>query len=83
MWVYLAPKILVIDEVGYLPFDTLGATMLFQWSLPGTSGAAVLVLSQVRVAGLIKLALKRPGVGQFSTAIEIRRREAEQVAAGW
>jgi DNA replication protein DnaC len=30
MRVYLAPKILVIDEVGYLPFDTLGATMLFQ-----------------------------------------------------
>jgi len=28
--VYLAPKILIVDEVGYLPFDTLGATMLFQ-----------------------------------------------------
>lgn len=30
MRVYLAPKVLVVDEVGYLPFDTLGATMLFQ-----------------------------------------------------
>lgn len=30
MRVYLAPKILIVDEVGYLPFDTLGATMLFQ-----------------------------------------------------
>lgn len=30
MRVYLAPKILIIDEVGYLPFDSLGATTLFQ-----------------------------------------------------
>lgn len=30
MRVYTSPKILVIDEVGYLPFDSLGATMLFQ-----------------------------------------------------
>ena len=28
--VYLAPKVLVIDEMGYLPLDTLGATLLFQ-----------------------------------------------------
>lgn len=30
MQVYLSPKILVIDEVGYLPLDQAGATMLFQ-----------------------------------------------------
>jgi DNA replication protein DnaC len=30
MRVYLAPKVLIVDEVGYLPFDSLGATMLFQ-----------------------------------------------------
>jgi transposase/DNA replication protein DnaC len=30
MRVYLAPKVLIIDEVGYLPFDSIGATMLFQ-----------------------------------------------------
>jgi DNA replication protein DnaC len=30
MRVYLAPRVLVIDEVGYLPFDNLAATMLFQ-----------------------------------------------------
>jgi DNA replication protein DnaC len=28
--VYLAPKVLVIDEMGYLPLDTVGATILFQ-----------------------------------------------------
>lgn len=28
--VYLHPKVLVIDEVGYLPLDELGATLLFQ-----------------------------------------------------
>ena len=28
--VYLAPKVLVIDEVGYLPLDDLGATIFFQ-----------------------------------------------------
>lgn len=28
--VYLGPKLLVIDEMGYLPLDELGATILFQ-----------------------------------------------------
>lgn len=28
--VYLAPKVLVIDEMGYLPLDTVGATIFFQ-----------------------------------------------------
>lgn len=28
--VYLAPKVLVIDEMGYLPLDALGATIFFQ-----------------------------------------------------
>lgn len=27
---YLKPKVLVIDEVGYLPLDTMGATIFFQ-----------------------------------------------------
>jgi len=31
MRVYLAPKVLVIDEVGYLPLDDLGATIFFSW----------------------------------------------------
>ena len=30
MRVYIAPKVLIVDELGYLPFDSLGATMLFQ-----------------------------------------------------
>jgi DNA replication protein DnaC len=28
--IYLAPKILVIDEMGYLPLDEMGATIFFQ-----------------------------------------------------
>jgi DNA replication protein DnaC len=28
--IYLAPKVLVIDEIGYLPLDDLGATIFFQ-----------------------------------------------------
>jgi DNA replication protein DnaC len=28
--VYLAPKVLIIDEMGYLPLDELGATIFFQ-----------------------------------------------------
>jgi DNA replication protein DnaC len=28
--IYLAPKILIIDEMGYLPLDDLGATIFFQ-----------------------------------------------------
>jgi DNA replication protein DnaC len=30
MRVYLAPKVLVIDEMGYLPLDSLGTTIFFQ-----------------------------------------------------
>lgn len=30
MRVYIAPKLLVIDEMGYLPLDDLGATIFFQ-----------------------------------------------------
>jgi len=30
MRVYLAPKILVVDEMGYLPLDEMGATIFFQ-----------------------------------------------------
>jgi len=30
MRIYLSPKVLVIDEMGYLPLDTEGATILFQ-----------------------------------------------------
>jgi DNA replication protein DnaC len=29
--IYLAPKVLVIDEMGYLPLDELGAMIFFQW----------------------------------------------------
>lgn len=28
--IYLAPKVLIIDEMGYLPLDALGATIFFQ-----------------------------------------------------
>src|SRR4029078_1744623 len=28
--IYLAPKVLIIDEMGYLPLDDLGATIFFQ-----------------------------------------------------
>jgi DNA replication protein DnaC len=28
--IYLAPKVLIIDEMGYLPLDELGATIFFQ-----------------------------------------------------
>lgn len=30
MRVYLAPKLLIVDEMGYLPLDDVGATMFFQ-----------------------------------------------------
>lgn len=30
MRIYLAPKVLVVDEMGYLPMDDLGATIFFQ-----------------------------------------------------
>jgi DNA replication protein DnaC len=30
MRVYLAPKVLIIDEMGYLPLDDLGGTIFFQ-----------------------------------------------------
>src|SRR5690606_6450275 len=30
MRVYLSPKLLIIDELGYLPLDKVGATVFFQ-----------------------------------------------------
>lgn len=30
MKVYIAPKLLIVDEIGYLPLDQQGATILFQ-----------------------------------------------------
>jgi DNA replication protein DnaC len=30
MRVYLAPKVLLLEEMGYLPLDELGATIFFQ-----------------------------------------------------
>ena len=41
MRVYLAPKVLIIDEMGYLPLDDLGATIFFQLvsSLLGATNA--------------------------------------------
>ena len=30
MRIYLAPKVLIIDEMGYLPLDEMGATIFFQ-----------------------------------------------------
>ena len=30
MRVYLAPKVLIIDEMGFLPLDEMGATIFFQ-----------------------------------------------------
>jgi len=30
MRIYLAPKVLIIDEMGYLPLDDMGATIFFQ-----------------------------------------------------
>lgn len=30
MRVYLAPKVLIVDEMGYLPLDEMGATTFFQ-----------------------------------------------------
>ena len=40
MRVYLAPKALIIDEMGYLPLDDMGATIFFQLVAPVTSAAA-------------------------------------------
>jgi len=30
MRIYLAPKVLIIDEMGYLPLDDMGATIFFK-----------------------------------------------------
>ena len=41
--VYLAPKVLVIDEMGYLPLDAMGATIFFQLvSAPYERGSIIL-----------------------------------------
>ena len=40
MRVYLAPKVLIIDEVGYLPFDSVGQRCSSNWSRRGMSAGA-------------------------------------------
>src|SRR5437016_655315 len=45
MRIYLAPKVLVIDEVGYLPLDDLGTTISSNSSAGGTSGTSAAVSS--------------------------------------
>jgi DNA replication protein DnaC len=37
----VAPKILIIDEMGYLPLDELGATIFFQLVSARTNAAAL------------------------------------------
>src|SRR6202008_2022720 len=39
MRIYLAPKVLVIDEVGYLPLDDLGTTIFFQLFFDAAEGS--------------------------------------------
>jgi len=40
MRVYLAPEVLEIDRVGYLPLDGLVSTISFQFGQRGTDDAA-------------------------------------------
>lgn len=40
MSIYIAPKVLIVDEMGYLPLDELGATSFFQPVSAATSAAA-------------------------------------------
>ena len=40
MKVYLAPKVLVVDEFGIWPYDRESASPSSRWYRPGTSGAA-------------------------------------------
>ncbi len=42
MRVYLAPKVLVIDEVGYLPLDDLGATIFFSCRVRGMNAGSII-----------------------------------------
>jgi DNA replication protein DnaC len=45
--VYLAPKVLIIDEMGYLPMDELGATIFFQLvSARYERGSTILTLNK-------------------------------------
>jgi DNA replication protein DnaC len=43
--VYLAPKLLVIDEMGYLPLDEMGATIFFQLVSARYEGGSIIVTS--------------------------------------
>jgi DNA replication protein DnaC len=43
MRIYTGPKLLVIDEVGYLPLDSLGSNLFFQLvSAPYEKGSIIL-----------------------------------------
>jgi DNA replication protein DnaC len=63
--IYLAPKVLVIDEMGYLPLDDLGATIFFQ-----------LVSARYERAASSSLRTRATANGARSSAIRSSRRRS-------
>jgi len=63
--IYLAPKVLVIDEMGYLPLDELGATIFFQ-----------LVSARYERGSIVLTSNKSYGDGVRSSAIRLLRRRS-------
>ena len=59
MRVYLAPKVLIIDEMGYLPLDELGATIFFQLVSARYERGSIILTSQQELRRM-GLDLRRP-----------------------
>jgi DNA replication protein DnaC len=48
--VYLAPKVLIIDEMGYLPMDELGATIFFQLFSARSERGSIILTSNTDIS---------------------------------
>jgi len=63
MRIYLAPKLLIIDELGYLPLDRVGATVFFQLVAARYERASIILTSNHTFADwgqVLPAALKSP-----------------------
>jgi chromosomal replication initiation ATPase DnaA len=65
--IYLAPKVLIIDEMGYLPLDDLGATIFFSSSALATKEEALFSLPTRAMANGARSSATRSSRRRFST----------------
>ncbi len=65
--IYLAPKVLIIDEMGYLPLDELGATIFFQLVSARYERGSIILTSNKATANGVRSSATRSSQRPSST----------------